>query len=58
LGISLAIFLDKVQLRKYVINPRYVTSMRSDLRTIGITNATVFPDLDNLAKDLAELFEN
>jgi len=55
---SLSGMVDDRVLRKYVIQPSKVQSMRSDLRTIGITNATVFPDLDNLAKDLAELFED
>jgi hypothetical protein len=53
---SLSDLVDDRVLRKYIISPRYADSMRKDLRTIGITRATVFPDLDNLAKDLSETF--
>jgi len=53
---SLSDLVDERVLRKYVISPRSVASLRKDLRTISITHATVFPDLDNLARDLAEMF--
>lgn len=54
--VSLANLVDERVLKKYIISPRAVTSMRNDLRTIGITHTSVFPDIDNLAKDLADIF--
>jgi len=44
-------------LKKYVIDPDSVSHMKKDLKILGITNTSVFPDLDNLSKDLVEFFE-
>ena len=41
-------------LRKYEINQKFVSEMRRHLRLLGVTHATLFPDLDNLAKTLRE----
>ena len=32
------------------------SQIQSDLRLLGISHSTVFPDLDGLAKELAELY--
>ena len=40
-------------LRRFVINDRAIPFMRSQLEILGTTWVTLFPDLDNLAKDLA-----
>ncbi len=53
---SLSEMLPSADLIQYVIDPKVTLPMRSDLRLLGITHATVFPDLEGLAKDLAELF--
>jgi len=53
---SLNIQVNSSILKKYVIDPGSVSKMRKDLRILGITNTSVFPDLDNLSKDLTELF--
>jgi hypothetical protein len=43
-------------LKKYVINGRKRKKMLSDLRILGVSHATLFPDPDGLAKDLTKLF--
>jgi hypothetical protein len=43
-------------LRKYVIDPSRREKMQSNLRILGISHVSVFPDLDGLAKDLADRF--
>ena len=48
--------VDNRILRKYTIESNAVEEMQSDLRMMGVTNSTVFPDLDGLAKDLAAIF--
>jgi hypothetical protein len=53
---SLASLVDKRILRKYVVIPKMVKDMRKDLRMMGITHTSTFPDLDNLARDLSEIF--
>jgi len=53
---SLNCLVESSILRKYVINKDSVLKMRDDLRVFGITNTSVFPDLDNLSRDLSEMF--
>ena len=53
---GLSELLSDRELRKYVIPIEHVESFRSDLQMLGITYTTVFPDLDNLAKELSSLF--
>lgn len=53
---SLAELVGPRILRKYVIPPKIVKNMRKDLRMMGITHTSTFPDLDNLARDLSEIF--
>lgn len=53
---SLSSQVDSSILKKYIIDPNSVSKMRKDLRILGITNTSIFPDLDNLSKDLTELF--
>ncbi len=53
---SLKEMLPAADLIQFVIDPKVIPQMRNDLRLLGITHATVFPDLEGLAKDLAELF--
>jgi hypothetical protein len=43
-------------LRRYYIDPAVRQQMREDLRVLGISHSTVFPDLDGLARELAELY--
>ena len=42
-------------LKKYMIDPDSVSQMKNDMKILGITNTSVFPDLDNLSKDLVEI---
>jgi hypothetical protein len=43
-------------LRRYVVNAQKFSAIRAQLRMLGITYSTVFPDLDGLAKDLESAF--
>lgn len=43
-------------LRKYIIEPKSVMGMQKDLKIMGITHTSAFPDLDSLALDLSEIF--
>ena len=43
-------------LKKYIFNANNSKEMLEELRTLGISNATLFPDLDGLANDLTKLF--
>ena len=53
---SLSNLVSNRILKKYIIPPKLVNSMKKDLRLMGITHTTAFPDLDNLALDLSEIF--
>ncbi len=53
---SINCLVDSSIIKKYVIDPDYAKEIRSDLNILGITNTSIFPDLDNLSKDLSELF--
>lgn len=53
---SLSDLVDTRILRKYIIPPKHTESFKEDLRMIGFTHTSAFPDLDNLAKDLSEIF--
>ena len=53
---SLSSLVGPRLLKKYVVHKNSVEDMRNDLRMMGITHSTVFPDLDNLAKDLGSVF--
>jgi hypothetical protein len=44
------------ELRRYEIDPSVRHQMRNDLRILGISHSTVFPDLEGLAKELDELY--
>jgi hypothetical protein len=50
--------LDKIVgpkvLKKYAIPWSKLDHFKRDLRLLGVTSATLFPDLDNLARDLAD----
>jgi hypothetical protein len=43
----------EVYLRKYEINPKQREILLKDLKMLGISNSTLFPDLDGLAKELS-----
>jgi hypothetical protein len=43
-------------LRKYCISSASSESMLKDLRILGISHSTLFPDLDGLTKELGEIF--
>ncbi len=38
--------------RKYIIKNKYANRILRDLKTAGITNSTVFPDFEGLAKEI------
>jgi FRG domain len=46
----------KPMLKRYVVDPAYCKSMRSDLAVLGITDSVVFPDIDGLANELKERY--
>lgn len=41
-------------LRRYEIDPDEKGTMLAELRMLGVSHSTIFPDLDGLAKDLAQ----
>lgn len=43
-------------LRRFVLPPAAEAELVADLRVLGITHATVFPDLDGLARELADAY--
>jgi len=43
-------------LRRYDLDPAARDRIREDLRVLGISYSTVFPDLDGLARELTELY--
>ncbi len=43
-------------IKKYVIDGTKSKGMLDELRTLGVSRATLFPELNGLAKDLTELF--
>ena len=47
---------DKNILRKYVIDSSKSKEMLEELRILGVSRATLFPDLDGLSEDLKKLF--
>lgn len=53
---SLSILVDDRILKKYIIDPKCKGELTRDLRMIGITHISINPDLDNLAKELSEVF--
>jgi hypothetical protein len=44
------------RLQKLVINKRAIVKIRKDLYTAGITDTTVFPDLEGLSQELTRYF--
>ncbi len=53
---SISELVDSRVLRKYIIPANYRESINADLRMIGFTNTSVYPDLDNLAKELSDIY--
>lgn len=53
---SLSELVDSRILKKYIIPPDNVSSFLNDLRIIGVTHTSIYPDLDNLARELSDLF--
>lgn len=49
---SLANLVDESILRKFVVPPDLVADIKADLKLVGITHTSVFPDLDSLASEL------
>ena len=43
-------------LRKYEIDPMATDQLRADLRMLGVQETSAFPDLDGLARELAEQY--
>jgi hypothetical protein len=54
--IGLDKLVDERILKKYVIPQDKINEFRSDVRLFGISETTVFPDLDGLAVELADKF--
>ncbi len=52
---SLALHVPK-HVRRYAIDQASRHEMRNDLQMLGISHSTVFPDLNGLTKELAELY--
>jgi hypothetical protein len=48
--------VDERILIKYIIKEECITTMRRDIRIMGISHSSLFPDLDGLAEDLASIF--
>jgi len=48
--------VDSRILKKYIFPTENVLALRNDLRIIGVTHTSIFPDLDNLARELKEIF--
>lgn len=53
---SLAGMVGPRILRRYIIAQDQIGNMREHLRILGITHASLFPDLDGLAQDLGMVF--
>ena len=51
---SLNKLVDSKHLKKYVINSSNSKDMLKELKWLGISQSTMFPDLDGLAKELGE----
>lgn len=43
-------------LRKYVIADKAITKMKRDLRMMGISHSSLFPELDGLTDELSEIY--
>lgn len=52
---SIALQVGSEVLRKYVISAKSVDPMKKDLKLMGVTRSSVYPDLDGLAQDLSEI---
>lgn len=53
---SLNELVDSRILIKYVIRSRCIEQIKEDLKFMGITHFSLFPDLDGLAKELREIY--
>ena len=53
---SLVSTLDEKALIKFEIPDGKVESFKKDLKLLGITQSTVFPDLEGLARELEEMY--
>jgi hypothetical protein len=57
-GIDKASLADQVPqlLRRYDIEPKHREAIQADLRLLGISHLTLWPELDGLARELRELY--
>jgi hypothetical protein len=53
---SLQDMVEPTILRRFVLDPAQRGSFRADLRMLGVQEASVFPDLDGLARELEQLY--
>lgn len=53
---SLAVQLGPECLKEYTIDRGATQDMLNDLRLMGISQSSLYPDLEGLAKELANLF--
>jgi len=43
-------------LKRYEIEPTEQVAIRNELRRLGISHSTIWPDLEGLAKELGDLY--
>lgn len=46
---------DRV-LRKYVIGDKYIPTIKRELRMMGVSHSSLFPELDGLSNELSEIY--
>lgn len=56
LKVSLQEMADATLLRRFALDPQQRASMQADLRMLGVQEASAFPDLDGLARELEHRF--
>jgi len=53
---SLAGLVPAATVRRYEIETTEQVAIRNELRRLGISHSTIWPDLEGLAKELADLY--
>ena len=53
---SLQDLVSSTILKRFPLDPDNRASFQRDLRILGVQEATAFPDLDGLARELTELY--
>jgi hypothetical protein len=55
-GSSLADLVPAAILKRYEIEPTEQVAIRDELRRLGISHSTIWPDLEGLGKELGDLY--